>query len=330
MTAIRVVFMGTPSFAVPTLEALVADEAFDVRAVVTQPDRPAGRGQRLTPSPVKTLALAHGLALLQPEKINTPQAWQALEALGPIDLAVVAAFGQILRPHLLAWPKAGCLNVHASLLPRWRGAAPVPHAILAGDAELGVSLMQMEAGMDTGPILATRALPARPPRVDGATSAQRSDAHYGPSDWDTGTALEALAHLGAALTVEVAPQWVCGTWPAEAQDAERATYAPKFDKSLGFIETQRDGHTIERMIRAFSPSPGASLLWQGQRLKVLSAALCPQLLPEPPQGATLRRLGKRLYLDAPDGKVLRIERVQVPGKASMDAATFLAGYGDRI
>ncbi len=326
---IRVVFMGTPSFAVPTLEALVADGTFALQGILTQPDRPAGRGQRLTPSPVKIAASTHGLPVLQPENINTPETWHALEALGPIDLAVVAAFGQILRPHLLAWPKAGCLNVHASLLPRWRGAAPVPHAILAGDAELGVSLMQMEAGMDTGPVLAQRALPAHPP-TDLGSVPQRGATPGDTAGWDTGTALDALARLGAALTVEVAPQWVAGRWQAQAQDDARATYAPKFDKSLGYIERQRDGAIIERLIRALSPIPGASLPWQGQRLKVLAAVPCPQRLPEPPPNATLRRQQKRLYLDTPDGKVLRLERVQVPGKSSMDAATFLAGYGDRL
>jgi len=244
----RIVFMGTPAFAVPTLNALVA-AGHEVIAVYTQPPRPAGRGKALMPSPVQHRAEALGIDVRTPLSFRKePGAVEAFQALAP-DAAVVAAYGLILPQAVLDVPRHGCLNVHASLLPRWRGAAPIQRAILAGDAETGVGIMQMEAGLDTGPV-----------RLEGRVSIDRKTA---------GELTEELSELGARLMVEVLSD--LDRYPPVAQGDEGVTHAPKIDKSEARIDWRADAITIERQVRAFNSAPGAWFEYQGERVKVLGA-----------------------------------------------------------
>lgn len=241
--------MGSPEFALPSLQALA--ERYPLAGVVTQPDRPAGRGRALTPPPVRLLAERLGLPVIQPQRLRDPQAMDQLRAWAP-DLIVVAAFGQILRPELLALPERGCLNVHASLLPRWRGAAPVQAAILNGDRETGVSIMAMDAGVDTGAVLSQRATPIAPDENAGSLTAR-------------------LAELGAALLIETLPPYLSGELLPRPQNESRATYAPMLKKDDGRLDFTRPAEELARRVRAFNPWPGAFTTWQGQRLKILRA-----------------------------------------------------------
>jgi methionyl-tRNA formyltransferase len=246
-----VVFMGTPDFAVPVLEALL--DGCPVAGVVSQPDRPAGRGRRPQPSPVARLARERGLALIQPASLRKePAAVEQLRAWKP-DVIVVAAFGQILRPEVLAIPPRGCLNVHASLLPRWRGAAPIAHAILAGDEVTGVSIMQIEPGLDTGPVLLARELPIAPDDTAGTLSVR-------------------LARLGAELLREALPAWLAGTLAPAPQDDNLATLAPALRKEQGELDWLRPAESLARQVRAFDPWPGAFTTWEDRTLKILRAA----------------------------------------------------------
>jgi methionyl-tRNA formyltransferase len=246
----RVLFLGSPDFAVPSLRALV-EAGHGVVAVVTQPDREAGRGRRLVPPAVKVAAQELGLAVLQPPGLRRPGILEALGALKP-DVLVVAAFGQILRKPVLELAPHGVLNVHASLLPRWRGASPVTAAILAGDRETGVSVMLLDEGLDTGPVLATRATPIE--------------------DRDTGGSLtERLAEIGAALLVETLPRWLNGEVDTIPQDDTAATYAPRLEKDAGSIDWTRAAATIWRQVRAFNPWPGAFTALGETTIKLLEA-----------------------------------------------------------
>lgn len=245
----RVVFMGTPSFAVPTLQALARSE-HSVVGVVTQPDRPAGRGRKMVESPVKQFAREAGLPVIQPQKLREPEVQSQLKNWNP-DLIVVAAFGQILRPAVLDLPPHGCLNVHASLLPRHRGAAPIPAAIIAGDEETGVTIMRMDVGLDTGPILAQRRETIRP-------------------DDTTLTLSERLSRLGATLLIKVLPEYLAGRLPAQPQNEAYATYAPQLKKEDGHLDFTQPAVALERRVRAFVPWPGAFAVWESQPLKILS------------------------------------------------------------
>lgn len=246
----RIVFMGSPDFAVPSLRALVA-AGHEVATVVTQPDREAGRGRHLLPPAVKRAAQDLGLPVMQPPSLRPPEVVAALGELRP-ELIVVAAYGQILRPNVLAIPRHGVLNVHASLLPRWRGAAPVAAAIAAGDSVTGVSIMLMDEGLDTGPVLATRETAI----TDRDTSGSLSDR---------------LAVLGAELLVETVPAWLAGTITPVPQDNERATYAPRLTKEAGRIDWGEPAVTIWRKVRAYTPWPGAFTEYDGEALRILSA-----------------------------------------------------------
>ncbi len=304
MTQIRTVFMGSPDFAVPTLRALAADPAYHLLGVVTQPDRPAGRGNKLTPPPVKIAADELGIAAIQPEKLRQPDAITQLQAWNP-DLIVVAAFGQILRPDVLNLPKFGCVNVHASLLPRWRGAAPIQAAILAGDSETGITIMQMDPGIDTGPMISQKAIPILPT--------------------DTGGSLfEKLAALGGELLLETLPRYLSGELHPQPQSAlslsQGATYAPMLKKEDGLLDFTRPAAELERKIRALQPWPGAFVAWQGAALKI--------------QRAHLRigsaESGQRLIVDdcpaigTADG-ILVFDELQPPGKKPMSGKDFLLG-----
>ncbi|HFD39382.1 MAG TPA: methionyl-tRNA formyltransferase [Anaerolineae bacterium] len=296
-----VVFMGTPSFAVPSLRALAAHHR--VVGVVTQPDRRAGRGRRLVLPPVKEAALELGLPVFQPPTLRTAEAVQRLAAWQP-EVIVVAAFGQILRPPVLELPPHGCLNVHASLLPRWRGASPVAAAILAGETVTGVSLMLMDEGMDSGPILAQWACPIAPEDT-------------------TGTLTGRLAEMGAQLLIETLPGWLEGGVQAQPQDDEQATYCRLLRKEDGRLDWSRPAAYLERQVRACDPWPGAFTTWQGRRLKVLRARLRPEVQAKGPPGRVVD-LSPGLGVVAGQG-VLELVEVQLAGKKPLPAEAFARG-----
>lgn len=295
----RIVFMGSPEFAVPTLQALA--EAYPVVGVVTQPDKPAGRGRKPTPPPVKRIAEALGLPVMQPRRLRAPEAYEQLAAWQP-DLIVVAAYGQILRPNVLALPRYGCINVHASLLPRWRGASPIQHAILHGDAETGITIMLMDEGMDTGPILTQEALPIAP-------------------DDTAGTLSPKLSALGARLLLETLPGYLAGDIQPRPQPEEGVTYAPLLKKEDGRLDFTEPAAALARRVRAFNPWPGTFTEWQGKLLKIHRAHAAPQ--PSPGAGERLVVEG-RPAIGTGEG-VLVLDEVQPAGKKPMPGEVFLRG-----
>jgi methionyl-tRNA formyltransferase len=294
--------MGTPDFAVPTLTRLIESE-YELVAIVTQPDRPSGRRQILTPPPVKVVAEKAGVKLLQPQTLKAEAVVAELAALKP-DLIVVAAFGQILRKNVLALPSQGCINVHASLLPRWRGAAPVVKAIQAGDAETGVTLMQMDEGLDTGPMIARRSIPIRTDHTGGTLTAE-------------------LAELGAQLLIETLPAWLAGKIQAQPQDDHLATLAPRLKKEEGEIDWGRMAVEIERQVRAFSPWPGTFTQGPRDQIKILAVELVPQVTTEALPG-TLFKQPHGVYVATGAG-ALRLVTVQPAGKKAMSAEAMLNG-----
>ena len=297
----RVVFAGTPEFAVPCLEACRASGA-EVVAVYTQPDRPAGRGRKLAPSPVKQAALAVGIPVEQPETLKTAEAQAALAACRP-DLLVVVAYGLILPRKVLAIPRLGCWNVHASLLPRWRGAAPIQRALLAGDAETGVDLMQMEAGLDTGPVL-----------LEKRTAITRDD---------TGGSLhDRLAILGAEALAEGLRRVLAGeTLAATPQAAAGVTYAHKLDKAESALDFTRPAIELERQVRAFDPWPGSNAEIVGERVRVWAARALDQTHAAAP-GTLLAARREGIDIACGDG-VLRITTVQRAGGKRITATDYL-------
>jgi methionyl-tRNA formyltransferase len=297
----RIIFMGTPDFAVPTLAALVQG-GYDLVAVVTQPDRPAGRGRTLELSPVKAFALQHSLPIFQPSTLRAPEAVAELADLRP-DVIVVAAYGQILRQVVLELPPHGCINVHASLLPRWRGAAPVQAAILAGDQVTGSTIMRMDPGMDTGPILAQAALAIQPNDTGGALTAR-------------------LALQGADLLAETLPAWLAGQIAPQPQDADLATLCRPLRKEQGLIDWTGPAAEIALAVRAFNPWPAASTTWQGQQLRILRAAALPGPAGDDPGRVVLA--GGAVAVVAGDG-LLRLDEVQLAGRAAMPAHDFVRG-----
>ncbi|MCL7452505.1 MAG: methionyl-tRNA formyltransferase [Anaerolineae bacterium] len=302
----RVIFMGTPEFAVPTLQAL--DNHHQVVGVVTQPDRPAGRGRKLTASPVKELALSRGLEVYQPRKLIDPAAAQRLADWQP-EVIVVAAFGQLLPPSVLELPPHGCLNIHGSLLPRYRGAAPISAAILAGDETTGVTLMLMDEGMDTGPILA------------------QAEQAIGPSD-TTASLTQELAGLGAQLLTSTLPAWLAGRITPQPQDDSQATYCRMLRKEDGRLDWTRSARHLDRQVRACDPWPGAYTRWQGQRLKVL------RVYPRPDWSGP-GSPGQVLELDPGVGVVtgqgaLELLEVQLAGRKPTDIEPFSHGQRDFV
>ena len=247
----RIVFMGSPEFALPTLRRLIESE-HDVVAVYTQPDRPIGSGRKLASPPVKALALEHNIEVRQPKSISRPESVEAMRELRP-DLGVIAAYGQILRQQVLDIPPLGILNVHASLLPRWRGAAPIPASILAGDTHTGATIMQVRLALDAGPMLDRVAIPI--------------------SDADTtGTLTPCVAEAGAALLLEVTPRWATGDITAVEQDGAIATYAPQLEKSDALLDWHRDTAEIAwRKVRAYNPWPMAYTYLDGSPLRIIEA-----------------------------------------------------------
>jgi methionyl-tRNA formyltransferase len=301
----RVIFMGTPQFAVPSLAVLADAPGFDVVAVVTQPDAPSGRGKALAMSPVKQFALAREIPVLQPESLKPQDAVDALRAYAP-ELIVVAAFGQILRKNVLEMPKFQCINVHASLLPRWRGAAPISAAIAAGDASAGVTIMLMEAGLDSGPMLSQRALP------------------IGSED-TTGALTESLARVGAGLLIETLPGWVSGALTPRVQDESQVTFAGRIQKEQGRIDWSQPAAHVERHIRAMSPWPSAFTTLQGKQLKILRAALATTNLPAKPAIGAIVVDRNQVYAQCADGP-LQMLAVQLEGKRAMPADVFARGH----
>ena len=294
----RIVFMGSPEFALPSLKQLT--QHYAVVGVVTQPDRASGRGRELKAPPVKTLAQELNIPVIQPQKLREPEAMQQLQAWNP-DLIVVAAFGQILRKEVLDLPKYGCINVHASLLPRWRGAAPVNAAILAGDEEIGVTIMKMDVGLDTGPMLSKKSI-----RLT--------------SDLTTGSALQAMSTLGADLLIETLPGYIDGSITPQPQPEEGMTYAPMLKKEDGLLDFSHPADELERRVRAMNPWPGAWFEWNGAPLKVHKAHV----------GQGKAEVGKRLVEQnqpavGTGSGILILDEVQPPGKKSMSGKSFLAG-----
>jgi methionyl-tRNA formyltransferase len=291
----RIAFMGTPDFAVPTLRALI-EAGHNVVAVYSQPPRPAGRGKAPRPSPVQQAAEAHGIEVRTPLTLRDPEAQRALAAL-ELDVAVVAAYGLILPERVLEAPRFGCLNVHASLLPRWRGAAPIQRAILAGDEQTGVTIMQMERGLDTGPMLRVRETP-----VDRKTA---------------GELTAELAGIGATLMAEVLG--ALGEIEPVAQPDDGVTYAAKIEKQEAKLDFNRTAVEVERQVRAFNPMPGAFIDYEGERIKVHRAEISG--LAGPP-GAVL---DDRFTIGCVEGSIVPT-LVQRAGRRAMNAHELLRGF----
>jgi methionyl-tRNA formyltransferase len=301
-TEARIAFAGTPDFAVPTLRALVATGA-RVPLVLTQPDRPAGRGRRLASPPVKQLALELGLPVAQPATLR-PAADLPLGERP--DLMIVIAYGLLLPRHVLAWPMRGCINLHASLLPRWRGAAPIQRALLAGDTETGISVMQMDPGLDTGPVHLRRATPIGPHETAG-------DLH------------DRLAVLAAQAMLDALPAVLAGSSTPVPQNGGLATLAPKISKHEARLDWRESAAQLERRVRALAPKPVAeAYLSDGRRLRVFEAAVIASGAAAAP--GTVVAAGKAGIDVATGGGILRLRRIQPPSGRVMDAEAYLAAH----
>jgi methionyl-tRNA formyltransferase len=299
----RVVFMGTPEFAVPSLEALIRAH-FDVVGVLTRQDQPSGRGQQIGPSPVKRVGVAHRLPILQPRSLRTAEAQGALAALAP-DLIVVAAYGLILPQAVLDLPRFGCVNVHGSRLPRHRGAAPIAAAILAGDAETGVTIMLMDAGVDTGPVLSAAAMAIAPDDTTGSLTAK-------------------LARLGGELLVATLASYLAGEIAPRPQASENASYAPRIEKDAGLIDWREPAALIERRVRAYQPWPSAYTLWNGQRVKLLRTHVGASGREGGEPGRVVAGERGQVGVIAGEG-LLWLDELQAAGKRPMAASAYLAG-----
>ena len=300
MTALRLAFMGSPEFALPSLRALEA-AGHEIAAVYAQPPRPAGRGHKERPCPVQAYAERRGWALRTPKTLKDGSEQQAFAALG-LDAAVVVAYGLILPAAVLAAPRLGCVNLHASLLPRWRGAAPIQRAILAGDAQTGVTIMAVDEGLDTGPILLREAVPI-------AATATAAELH------------DRLAEVGARLMVAALDGLAAGRLEARPQPEDGVTYAAKLKRGEGRLDWRRPAAELERAVRAFTPRPGAFFEAGGERVKVLAAEVGAGAPGAEPGTVIDARLTVACEKDA-----LRLIRVQRAGKAAMDAETLLRGF----
>ena len=304
MTQHRIVFMGTPAFATPALEALCErPDLYNVVAVVSQPDKPQGRGRKLTPCPVKVFATARGVPVLQPTKLKSPETLAALKDLAP-TFFIVAAYGRILPPAMLAIPTHGCINVHASLLPRFRGASPIAHAILAGDPDAGVCIMQMEEGLDTGGVYHRHVVPIAPEDTCGSLTIK-------------------LAHAGARALGEILPDIASGASKPTPQDAAGVTYAPILVKEAGRIDWQKPAQTLERQVRAFDPWPGCYTILPQGRLAV-EAAHVDMSQPAAPAGKVLVASNKGVCVACGSG-ALWLDKVKPQGRNTMPAAAWAAG-----
>ncbi|GAB4296862.1 MAG: methionyl-tRNA formyltransferase [Desulfuromonadia bacterium] len=297
----RIVFMGTPEFAVPTLDALAGGED-EIVLVVTQPDRPKGRGQALQPPPVKRRAMERGIPVMQPLKVREPETLAAIQGYHP-DLIVVVAFGQILPKPLLEMPTHGCINVHASILPRYRGAAPINWCIIEGEKETGITTMQMDVGLDTGDMLLKRSIPIGPEETAG-------ELH------------DRLMTLGAETMVETLALLKRGELSPVKQDDALATYAPMLKKETGLVDWTKPAQAIVNLVRGVDPWPGAYCWLEGMMLKIFS--------PRPGErrgepGTVLSATAAGIEIACGDGSVI-FREVQAEGRRRMDAASFCAGH----
>jgi methionyl-tRNA formyltransferase len=300
MTGLRIIFMGTPDFACPTLQALI-DRAENILAVVTQPDRPKGRGQKMAPPPVKELAFRHGIPVFQPPKVRDPAFVEIIRDLAP-DLIVVVAFGQILPKTLLDIPPQGCVNVHSSLLPRYRGAAPLNWCIINGETETGVTTMLMDPGLDTGPILLKR-----------STTIDENE--------DIVSLHDRMAVMGAVLLTETLDGRLAGRIKAEPQDNSQTCYAPLLKKEDGLINWRRSAREIHNQVRGMAVWPGASTTFDGQPLRLYRTRIGEGTgVP-----GTVLRSSRGVLEVACQSASLFIEELQLAGKKRLDSASFLAG-----
>ena len=301
---IPVVFMGSPDFALPTLKMLA--EQYQVQGVVTQPDRPSGRGKKMTSPVIKLEAERLGLPVIQPPKLREPGVLEILKSWSP-EVIIVAAFGQILRQDVLDLPKMGCVNVHASLLPRWRGAAPIQAAILAGDSQTGITIMRMDAGLDSGPILSQAGIPITPQDTAGTMSDKLSD-------------------LGAKLLQETLPGYLAGRMVPRVQDESLVTKAPMLERAQGEIDFTQSAEYLARLVRAYHPWPGSFTTWQGETLKLHRAHAVSARTSSP--AARLVVEGKPAF-ETGDG-LLVLDELQPAGKRRMLGDEFLRGNRDWV
>ena len=298
-----IVFMGTPDFAVPTLESLV-DLGHDVKVVITQPDRPRGRGRKTSPSPVKLFAWNKGIDVLQPESINRDEFLSVLGKIVP-DLLIVVAFGQILKGELLAIPRFGVLNIHASILPKYRGPAPIQWAILNNESQTGLTLMQMDQGLDTGPILTRKVVSI----IEEETAGHLHDR---------------LALMGGELIGESLKEMAEGRVEKIEQDSESATYAPKITREMTRIDWAQPANAVSALIRALDPHPGAVTTLEGRNIKLFSAGIPHDKGGEGIQGSiTVSR--ESIFIETGQGQV-SIKEIQAPGKKRMSITDFLRGF----
>ncbi|HIW49843.1 MAG TPA: methionyl-tRNA formyltransferase [Candidatus Blautia intestinavium] len=300
----KIVYMGTPDFAVPPLEALVK-AGYEVAAVVTQPDKPKGRGKALMPTPVKEEALKHGIPVYQPEKVREPGFVEKLRELKP-DLIVVAAFGQIIPESVLNMPKFGCINIHASLLPKYRGAAPIQYAVIDGEKESGVTIMKMGKGLDTGDMIARTEVPLA-------------------KDETGGSLFEKLSSAGARLLVETLPDIFAGTAVYEKQPEESPTpYAAMITKKMGLIDFSKSAEELERLVRGLNPWPSAYTFLNGKNLKIWKAEADMTQAEKNIPGTVVRADEEGICVACGTGRLI-LKEVQLEGKKRMDSASFLRG-----
>lgn len=300
MKNIKIVFMGSPEFAIPSLISLI--ENFNVVGVVTQPDKPAGRGKALKTPPIKEIALEHQIEFIQPNRLSEPGVFGKLQSWAA-DVIIVVAFGQILRQEVLELPGFGCVNVHGSLLPRWRGAAPIQAAILHGDEETGITIMKMDAGVDTGPILKQKSISIR--------------------DDDTSESLgKSLSQLGANLLIETLPDYLTGNLKPISQPGEGATYATRLEKENGTLDFSKSAPELDRQVRAYFPWPGTFLKIGEERIKVMATRIIHDVTLEPGERGQIS--GFPIIGTLQDG--LMLELVQPAGKKVMSGKTFLNGF----
>jgi methionyl-tRNA formyltransferase len=318
---LRIIYMGTPQFAVPALETLIENaapgkalpEGYELATVITRPDKPVGRGQEIIYSPVKQTALAHNIPVWQPGSLKKPENIEAL-ALYSADLYIVAAFGQILPQAVLDQPRYGTLNIHASLLPKYRGVSPISEAILQGDSETGVTIMLLDAGVDTGPMLLKKSMPLS-------------------GDETTGTLTPKLAELGAQALLETLPRWIGGEITPEPQDLEKASHTHMLHKEDGHISCEQPAAVLARKVRAYNPWPAAYTSWRGKLLKILSAHPVPFELTEPIAPGTVKlreEAGHKMLAIITGNGLLAVTQVQLEGKKAMSAEEFLRGYGQIV